>query len=113
MQMVYAEPATNLPASGTVSYAMIGATKPTIRDGSLAPGSISGSAAVAFGSVAKIGLDLQVSIGGHAYAVATTGGVSAPASRDRERVGWGKSVSVSCDPGGGRGIKKKKKDKNL
>src|SRR3546814_10897042 len=80
MHMVYGEPATNLPASGTVSYAMIGATKPTIRDGSLAPGSISGSAAVAFGSVAKIGLDLQVSIGGHAYAVATTGGVAAPDS---------------------------------
>src|SRR3546814_7024715 len=80
MQMVYGEPATNLPSAGTVSYAMIGATKPTIRDGSLAPGSISGSAAVAFGSVAKIGLDLQVSIGGHAYAVATTGGVAAPDS---------------------------------
>src|SRR3546814_6688291 len=80
MHMVYGEPATNLPASGTVSYAMIGATKPTIRDGSLAPGSISGSAEVAFGFVAKIGLDLQVSIGRNAFAVEKTGGVARPES---------------------------------
>src|SRR3546814_19207110 len=66
---------------------MFGASKPTIRAGLRAPGSISGSAAVAFGSVAKIGLDLQVSIGGHAYAVATTGGVAAPDSRQ---------ITVNC-----------------
>src|SRR3546814_20741329 len=103
MHMVYGEPATNLPASGTVSYAMIGATKPTIRDGSLAPGSISGSAAVAFGSVAKIGLDLQVSIGGHAYAVATTGGVAAPDSShirvNSSQMGF-RSNPMAIPPGG-------------
>lgn len=80
MSLVYGTPATNLPTSGTVNYALVGATKPTIRDGSAAPGTFSGSAAVAFGSTAKVGLDMQVGIGGHTYSVATTGGVTTPAS---------------------------------
>ncbi len=80
MSLVYGSPATNLPASGTVSYALVGSTKPTIRDGSIAPGTFTGSAAVAFGSTPKVGLDMQVGIGGHTYAVATAGGVGDPGS---------------------------------
>jgi len=78
LHFVYGTPATNLPTSGTASYALVGSTKPTISDGSLDPGSLTGSAAVAFGSVAKVGVDLHVAIGGHVYDLATTGGVRDP-----------------------------------
>ncbi|ABQ67745.1 hypothetical protein Swit_1381 [Rhizorhabdus wittichii RW1] len=79
MHYVYGAPATNLPTSGTASYALVGATKPTISDGSLDPGSLTGSAAVAFGATPTVGVDLHVSIGGHTYDVATNGGVANPA----------------------------------
>lgn len=78
--LVYGEPATNVPTSGTATYALVGSTKPTIRDGSVAPGAVTGAAAVAFGATAKVGLDMKVAIGGHTYAVTTTGGVTTPAS---------------------------------
>ncbi len=80
--LVYGEPATNVPTTGTATYALVGSTKPTIRDGSVAPGSVTGSAAVAFGATAKVGVDMNVAIGGHTYAVKTTGGVATPGSSE-------------------------------
>jgi len=71
-------PATNLPASGTVNYALVGNTNPTIRDGSLAPGSFSGDLAVAFGSTPMVGVEFDVTIGGNSYAINTPGGVADP-----------------------------------
>jgi len=78
LHFVYGEPATDLPTSGTASYALVGSTSPTISDGSVDPGSFTGSAAVAFGSTPTVGVDLHVSIGGHTYDVATNGGVTNP-----------------------------------
>lgn len=78
VHFVHGTPATDLPTSGTATYALVGATKPTISDGSLDPGTLTGSAAVAFGSTPKVGIDLHVGIGGHTYDVATTGGVTNP-----------------------------------
>lgn len=80
MAMIYGEPATNIPTSGTVTYALIGATKPTIRDGSVAPGTFDGSVAVAFSPTVKIGVDMQIAIGGHTYNVVSTGGVADPST---------------------------------
>ncbi|OYX66033.1 MAG: hypothetical protein B7Y88_06150 [Sphingomonadales bacterium 32-64-17] len=76
--VVAGDPATNLPTSGTVQYALIGSTAPTIRDGSLAPGSFSGELAVAFGSTPKVGVEFDVAIGGNSYAINTPGGVADP-----------------------------------
>lgn len=80
MHLVHGEPATNLPTSGTAAYSLTGATRPTIRDGSVDPGTMTGSAAIAFGATARVGLDMQVTIGGHGYAVTTNGGVANPGS---------------------------------
>ncbi len=77
--------AANIPVSGTAQYVLAGATAPTIADGSVAPGSFSGSMGVAFGansSDSRVGLDLAVSIGGHTYDIATTGGASTPGTSE-------------------------------
>ncbi|AKH42921.1 hypothetical protein FHS61_000694 [Altererythrobacter atlanticus] len=76
--VVSGTPATNLPVSGTATYAVAGATNPTIRDGSLAPGSATGTAAVAFGATPRVGIDVAVSIGGSTYNIATNGGAANP-----------------------------------
>ncbi|RIV91442.1 hypothetical protein D2V17_03040 [Aurantiacibacter xanthus] len=76
--VVSGDPATNLPTSGTVTYALVGSTAPTIRDGSLAPGSFAGDLAVAFGATPKVGVEFDVTIGGNAYAINTPGGVADP-----------------------------------
>lgn len=78
LHFVHGTPATDIPTTGTASYALVGSTRPTISDGSLEPGTLTGSAAVAFGSTPKVGIDLQVGIGGHSYGLATTGGVADP-----------------------------------
>ena len=70
--------ATNLPQSGTVSYQLVGNTNPTIRDGSLAPGTFSGELAVAFGATPKVGVDFAIGFGGNAYSIVTPGGVADP-----------------------------------
>lgn len=83
MHVLAWSPASNLPTEGVATYTLAGATNPTVADGSLAPGSFAGEMAVAFGFGAgntKIGLDLDVSIGGHTYNIATTGGAAAPGS---------------------------------
>lgn len=69
---------TNMPASGTVNYALVGGTPPTFQDERSAPGTLSGSAAVAFGSTPRVGLDLTASIGGGSYQMVTAGGVADP-----------------------------------
>jgi len=70
-------PATNLPTSGTVSYDLIGNTSPTVRNGSVAPGTLdSAKAAVAFGTTARVGVELAMTVGGEGYNISTNGGVS-------------------------------------
>ena len=76
--VVSGTPATNLPTEGKVDYDLIGSTAPTIRDGSLNPGSLEGRAAIAFGSAPKVGVELDVTIGGSTYGIATAGGVADP-----------------------------------
>lgn len=81
MHVLAWSPASNLPTEGVATYTLTGATNPTVADGSVAPGSFAGEMAVAFAfGGTKVGLDLDVSIGGHTYNIATTGGTSAPSS---------------------------------
>ncbi|NIJ41604.1 hypothetical protein FHS78_001894 [Parvibaculum indicum] len=77
--------ATNVPVSGTAQYGLVGATQPTTSDGSVAPGTFTGDLAVAFGAnylTARVGFDFNVSIGGHDYAFASTGGVADPSQSE-------------------------------
>ncbi|MGB6319864.1 MAG: hypothetical protein WBG08_14620, partial [Litorimonas sp.] len=77
--LITGEPATNLPTSGTVEYDLIGWTAPTRRDGAVAPGTLdSARAVVAFGTQSRIGVDLNLTIGGEGYTVSTAGGADNP-----------------------------------
>ncbi|MBI1261898.1 MAG: hypothetical protein GC184_09250 [Rhizobiales bacterium] len=101
--------ATNVPVSGTAQYTLAGATAPTIADGSVAPGTFSGSMGVAFGANStdsRVGLDLAVTIGGHTYDVVTTGGASTPGTSEIALYGslfgsaYGHPASITIDAGG-------------
>jgi hypothetical protein len=77
VHLVYGTAATNLPTSGTATYEIVGGTLPrldNVVDG--ATGTVSGSAAVAFGATPQVGLDLTVAIDGSSYGLATRGGLA-------------------------------------
>lgn len=78
--MISGTPATTRPASGTVNYELVGFTAPTFQDERTTAGTLTGSAAVAFGATPRLGLSLDVAIGGQSYNVATAGGVTTPSS---------------------------------
>ena len=72
-------PSATVPTQGEFGYSLIGATNPTIGNGSVAPGTFAGAARVAFSPTeARIGLEGTVSIGGGSYAFATAGGAGNP-----------------------------------
>ena len=71
--------ATKIPTSGTYTYNLVGATHPTMANGSQSPGTLNnGSVGVAFGSTPKFGVNLNVQIGGGTYNIASSGGSAAP-----------------------------------
>jgi hypothetical protein len=76
------DPVANTPTSGTATFTLAGATAPTIANGSVAPGTFSGTVGVAFGTptTTKIGYDLDVTIGGYTYDLVTTGGSANPSA---------------------------------
>ena len=55
-------PTASMPTSGTFSYSLQGATRPTVSDGSMAPGSFQAHATVQFstGQQTRIGLNAKV-----------------------------------------------------
>jgi hypothetical protein len=89
-------PVVSVPTSGTFSYDLLAATKPTDRSGTVAPGTFTGQAAVQFGpgQAAKLGLSAQVSINGSTYGINTNGGVSQP---QHSQVHLGNSYTFSAD----------------
>jgi hypothetical protein len=76
---VLGAPATNLPTLGTVTYTMIGGTRPTTNQGTATPGSFSGALAIDFGSL-RVGVDFNVAIADRAWRIATAGGAANPAN---------------------------------
>lgn len=88
---VAGSPATSVPTSGTAQYTLAGATAPTIADGSVAPGTFSGTLGVAFGansSTARVGVDFDVAIGGFTYNILTTGGSATPGTSEIQLNGY-------------------------
>jgi hypothetical protein len=76
---------TSMPLGGAVQFSFLGATSPTVSDGSSSPGTLSNTSTVgvAFGGptgTTRIGVSLTGSIGGSAFTVASSGGSAAPAS---------------------------------
>ena len=76
--IVSGDPASAIPTTGTAIYDLAGATAPTIADGSIAPGQLTGTMGVAFAS-RTVGFDMTATIGGDSYVMKTPGG-SADAS---------------------------------
>jgi hypothetical protein len=68
---------TNMPTSGGATYALVGGTRPTIGDGSVAPGTFTGSLAVSFAQM-RVGWESTISIGGSNYVFNSAGGLAAP-----------------------------------
>jgi len=61
-------PTPVLPTSGTATYAMLGATRPTYADGHTGPGTFAGSLNVTFGASANIGMTFNVTMPDRSYA---------------------------------------------
>jgi len=62
-------PTPSMPATGTATYSLLGATRPTYIDGSTSPGSFSGNLSVDFG---KLTVAMSLSVGmpdGNGYAI--------------------------------------------
>lgn len=69
-----------IPSSGAATYALASTTSATVSDGSLQPGTITGSlGAILAGSNSKVGFSITLDVPGDAmYTVATTGGSANP-----------------------------------
>jgi len=76
-------PTVTVPTSGTFSYGLLGATSPTISDGSMAPGSFKANAVVHFAPAmsTRVGLEAQVTMSNGKFSFSTPGGVG-NAARD-------------------------------
>jgi len=61
-------PTTSMPQTGTAIYTLIGATQPTYNDGTVPPGTFSGTLSVDFGQ-RTVGMGLSVGIDGKGYAI--------------------------------------------
>ena len=75
-----------MPASGASTYTELAKTVATVSDGSVAPGTISGSLAVNFaGASTKLGFSIVLDIPGDAtYTLATTGGTADVSASEAE-----------------------------
>jgi hypothetical protein len=60
-------PTAAMPTGGTATYTFAGATKPTGSDGTIAPGSFSGTMSVSFGPSTTINLAAQLAFSGFTY----------------------------------------------
>lgn len=79
LHAIYGDKATNLPTTGSATYAIVGGTAPRMDNvAGGVTGTVTGSAAVAFGTTPKVGLDLTVAIDGKSLGVSTTGGLADP-----------------------------------
>jgi len=64
LHYVIGAPTTSMPQSGSATYTMIGATSPTLIDGSFAPGTVNGTMTVANWTTGTIKMDISVSMPG-------------------------------------------------
>ena len=97
-------PSETVPTQGVFTYGLISATRPTIADGSVAPGSFTGTASVWFGPAepARIGLNGEIAIGNATIGFATRGGALDPSlSELRTGAQYGFSGTLDATLAGG------------
>jgi hypothetical protein len=73
-------PTPTLPTTGVVPFAFVAATRPTVDDGSLPPGTFSGGQLMVDFGTAKVGAQFNLAFSTFSYAVSTPGGVAAPSA---------------------------------
>lgn len=79
--LVYGQPGTNIPTTGTALYTLAAATKPTFDKGQTAPGTFAGTLGLTFGTTLKAGIDFTVAMpGDRTYSILTAGGSSNPSA---------------------------------
>jgi hypothetical protein len=73
-----------MPTSGSFRYELVGATSPTVSDGSMSPGSFKLNAVAQFstGEATRIGLEGNVKMGNAQYNISTAGGLGNPKSSE-------------------------------
>jgi len=70
-------PAAQIPATGTFTYNFIATTPPTYSNGSTAPGTLTGSAVVAFASL-KVGVAMTATMPNQVFTIQTVNGDRIP-----------------------------------
>jgi hypothetical protein len=75
LHYVVGMPTPTMPQVGTATYTLIGATRPTYLDGTVSPGTFSGSLNVDFQRL-SVGLNLNVGIDNNGYAIGGSAGIS-------------------------------------
>jgi hypothetical protein len=83
-QYVIGDASASLPASGSPAYTLTHGSPTTISDGSIAPGTATGTLGVAFaGDGTKVGASFKLVLpGDQTYDVSTTGGSATPATSE-------------------------------
>lgn len=77
LHYVVGMPTVTMPTSGSASYTLLGATRPTFVDGSASPGTFTlNSLFVNFGPTASVNLNFDVKIGADGYRVSAPGTAS-------------------------------------
>lgn len=92
---VWGAPLTNLPTAGSATYDMVGATKPTIGDGSVAPGSFSGKLGVSF-AARTVGWQGTITMGANTYAFGSSGGADAPSVTFGSEGKWFSATTIGA-----------------
>lgn len=85
----HATPAAMVPATGSADYALLATTRPTIEDGSLPIGKLTGSIKAAFsGGTTHLGVSLSIDMPTDVtYVVTSNGGTAAPATSEVTVIG--------------------------
>ncbi len=73
LHYVVGMPTPVLPASGSATYTLLGATQPTYIDGSTVPGKFSGTLSVSFGAIASIDANFTVAMPDLTYGMSVKG----------------------------------------
>jgi hypothetical protein len=84
MHYLVGSPALTVPTAGEFTYALAGATAPTMSGGQWAPGSFTGNASVRFdpGQAARLGLEGNVTFDEASFRFATQGGAANPGASE-------------------------------
>ena len=71
-----------LPTSGVIHYDLLAATRPTVANGAVAPGTFTGDLAIVLGTTPKVAMEATITMPGYVLTYATLGGIANPTQSD-------------------------------